>query len=164
MYRDRGMSRPRGRGAPGGYRDERRGGARLGRGGSFKNKQPGAQLCPQRWDNLPPFQKDFYTPHNNVSSRSQNDVMNFRSRYEMTIRGNNVPHPVEEFEEANFPPYVMDKIRRQGFLTPTPIQSQGWPIALSGNDMVGIAKTGSGKTLAVKLNIPARGSEEDQCC
>lgn len=39
--------------------------------------------------------------------------------------------------------------RRQGFSTPTPIQAQGWTIALSGNDMVGIAKTGSGKTIAV---------------
>ena len=39
--------------------------------------------------------------------------------------------------------------RRQGFKDPTPIQAQGWPIALSGQNMVGIAKTGSGKTLAV---------------
>ena len=30
---------------------------------------------------------------------------------------------------------------------------QGWPIALSGKDMVGIAQTGSGKTLA--FAIPA---------
>ena len=36
-----------------------------------------------------------------------------------------------------------------GYLTmqePTAIQAQGWPIALSGLDMVGIAQTGSGKT------------------
>lgn len=32
---------------------------------------------------------------------------------------------------------------------PTVIQSVAWPIALSGRDMVGIAKTGSGKTLGV---------------
>merc|ERR1719183_823263 len=37
---------------------------------------------------------------------------------------------------------------RQGFSKPTPIQVQGWPVALSGRDMVGIAETGSGKTLA----------------
>lgn len=43
--------------------------------------------------------------------------------------------------------------RRQGFEDPTAIQAQGWPIAMSGRDMVGIAQTGSGKTLAVsKLN------------
>lgn len=43
--------------------------------------------------------------------------------------------------------------RKQGFAEPTAIQAQGWPIALSGRDMVGIAQTGSGKTLAVSLPV-----------
>ncbi|EDW31057.1 GL15249 [Drosophila persimilis] len=42
-------------------------------------------------------------------------------------------------------------MKRQGFTKPTAIQSQGWPIALSGRDLVGIAQTGSGKTLAYML-------------
>ncbi|KAJ1935456.1 ATP-dependent RNA helicase dbp2, partial [Linderina pennispora] len=42
-------------------------------------------------------------------------------------------------------------IKKLGFDKPTPIQSQGWPMALSGRDMVGIAQTGSGKTLAYTL-------------
>lgn len=41
--------------------------------------------------------------------------------------------------------------RRLGFDFPTSIQAQGWPIALSGKNMVGIAQTGSGKTLAVSI-------------
>ncbi len=45
----------------------------------------------------------------------------------------------------------MDVIGKQNWTEPTPIQSQGWPVALSGKDMVGIAQTGSGKTLAVSL-------------
>ena len=45
--------------------------------------------------------------------------------------------------------YVMDIIAKQNWSEPTSIQSQGWPLALSGKDMVGIAQTGSGKTLAV---------------
>lgn len=48
------------------------------------------------------------------------------------------------FEEAGFPDYVMSEIRKMGFKYPTAIQAQGWPIALSGRDMVGIASTGSG--------------------
>ncbi len=50
-----------------------------------------------------------------------------------------------------FPPpaYVMDVIDQQKWTEPTPIQAQGWPLALSGKDMVGIAQTGSGKTLSV---------------
>uniref|UniRef100_A0AAZ3SHN5 RNA helicase n=1 Tax=Oncorhynchus tshawytscha TaxID=74940 RepID=A0AAZ3SHN5_ONCTS len=47
--------------------------------------------------------------------------------------------------------YVMDVIAKQGWAEPTPIQAQGWPLALSGKDMVGIAQTGSGKTLAYLL-------------
>lgn len=43
--------------------------------------------------------------------------------------------------------------RKQGFSAPTAIQAQGWPIALSGKDMVGIAQTGSGKTLAVSRQL-----------
>lgn len=41
--------------------------------------------------------------------------------------------------------------RKLGFKEPTAIQGQGWPIALSGRDMVGIAQTGSGKTLSVRI-------------
>ena len=38
-----------------------------------------------------------------------------------------------------------------GFVAPSPIQAQCWPIILSGRDVVGIAATGSGKTLAFGL-------------
>jgi ATP-dependent RNA helicase DDX5/DBP2 len=43
------------------------------------------------------------------------------------------------------------QIRRAGFSAPTPIQAQAWPIALSGRDLVAIAKTGSGKTCGFLL-------------
>ena len=45
----------------------------------------------------------------------------------------------------------MREIGRQGFQNPTPIQAQGWSLALSGLNTVGIAQTGSGKTLAYLL-------------
>lgn len=69
------------------------------------------------------------------------------------MKGNNVPHPSQLFVEGNFPDYVMQEILKQGFAEPTAIQAQGWPIALSGRDLVGIAQTGSGKTLAVSITI-----------
>ena len=43
----------------------------------------------------------------------------------------------------------MSVVRQQNWTEPTPIQAQGWPLALSGRDLVGIAQTGSGKTLSV---------------
>jgi len=48
-----------------------------------------------------------------------------------------------------FVDYVMQSFKRQQWSAPTPIQSAGWPIALSGRDVVGIAQTGSGKTAGV---------------
>lgn len=39
------------------------------------------------------------------------DVAVFRKQNEMTIKGDNVPHPIQHFEEGNFPSYVMEGIR-----------------------------------------------------
>lgn len=82
--------------------------------------------------------------------RSSDEVVLFRQSVEITVKGENIPNPIQSFEEGNFPDYVMNGIRGQGFDQPTPIQAQGWPIALSGKDLVAIAQTGSGKTLGVR--------------
>lgn len=63
------------------------------------------------------------------------------------MKGTDLPPPNLEFHDDVFPDYVMTEVKRQGFKKPTPIQAQSWPIALSGRDLVGIARTGSGKTL-----------------
>lgn len=86
-----------------------------------------------------------------MTSRSDAEVEAFRRKHQMTIAGREVPKPVETFDEAGFPRYVMDEVKAQGFPAPTAIQSQGWPMALSGRDVVGIAETGSGKTLTYCL-------------
>jgi ATP-dependent RNA helicase DDX5/DBP2 len=46
---------------------------------------------------------------------------------------------------------AIQQIKRAGFTDPTPIQAQAWPVALSGRDLVAIAKTGSGKTCGFLL-------------
>ena len=40
--------------------------------------------------------------------------------------------------------HVLEEVKKAGFKTPTPIQSQGWPMALSGRDVIGIVQTGVG--------------------
>ncbi|EXL55276.1 ATP-dependent RNA helicase DBP2 [Fusarium oxysporum f. sp. radicis-lycopersici 26381] len=112
-----------------------------------------AGLKNQEWDvsTLPKFEKSFYKEHPDVTNRSDADVEAFRRKHQMTIAGKDVPRPVETFDEAGFPRYVMDEVKAQGFPAPTAIQSQGWPMALSGRDVVGIAETGSGKTLTYCL-------------
>lgn len=100
---------------------------------------------------LPKFEKSFYKEDPAVTNRSERDVDAFRKLKEITVQGKHVPRPVETFDEAGFPKYVMDEVKAQGFPCPTAIQSQGWPMALSGRDVVGIAETGSGKTLTYCL-------------
>lgn len=126
-------------------------------GGSYSGvdrmAQLGSGLKDIQWDqmSLPKFEKNFYTEHPAVAARSQQEVDEIRAAANMTVVGHNVPKPLKTFEEANFPSYVMKELKQLGFSAPTPIQCQGWPMALSGRDVVGVAETGSGKTLAYTL-------------
>lgn len=79
----------------------------------------------------------------------QNEIDQYRKTKDIFVRGRKVPKPVFTFEEAGFPSPIFNVLTKQGFVEPTPIQAQGWPMALSGRDFVGIAQTGSGKTIGV---------------
>lgn len=118
---------------------------------SEKAKNPGKALTAPRWDKLEPFEKNFYVVHANNATRSEDDVDSFRQSQQITVSGKGCPAPIQSFEETHFPESIMKEMAKQAFTSPTAIQSQGWPIALSGRDLVGIAQTGSGKTLAYML-------------
>eukprot|EP01059_Diplonema_ambulator_P007329 TRINITY_DN167_c0_g2_i1.p1 TRINITY_DN167_c0_g2~~TRINITY_DN167_c0_g2_i1.p1 ORF type:complete len:583 (+),score=219.79 TRINITY_DN167_c0_g2_i1:140-1888(+) len=90
---------------------------------------------------------------NQSLSRSQHEIQAWRNQHQITVSGRDPPNPVLTFEETNFPAEILDSFHRQGFTAPTTIQAQGWSAAMTGRDIVGIAKTGSGKTLA--FGIPA---------
>jgi len=113
----------------------------------------GANLRPPDWTKiqLVAFQKDFYQENPIVSSRSPEEIQAFRLKHEMVVSGDVIPKPVTTFQEAMFPDYLLNEIAKAGFKLPTPIQCQGWPLALSGRDCIGVARTGSGKTLAFIL-------------
>uniref|UniRef100_A0A4W6BPL0 RNA helicase n=1 Tax=Lates calcarifer TaxID=8187 RepID=A0A4W6BPL0_LATCA len=130
-------------------------GAMSGRSGPppMKFGNPGERLRKKRWnlDELPKFEKNFYAEHPEVQRMSQYEMEEFCRKKEITIRGSGCPKAITAFHQAQFPQYVMDVLIQQNFKEPTAIQSQGFPVALSGRDMVGIAQTGSGKTLAYLL-------------
>uniref|UniRef100_A0A8C4HD22 RNA helicase n=1 Tax=Dicentrarchus labrax TaxID=13489 RepID=A0A8C4HD22_DICLA len=136
-------------------RDRPRFGAMGGRSGPppMKFGNPGERLRKKRWnlDELSKFEKNFYTEHPEVQRLNQYEVEEFRRKKEITIRGSGCSKAITGFHQAQFPQYVMDVLMQQNFKEPTAIQSQGFPVALSGRDMVGIAQTGSGKTLAYLL-------------
>lgn len=125
----------------------RRSGDRNGQG-SFE----GGKLTVPDWAavQLSAFKKDFYEPTAVASKRSSREIAEYRAEHSITLRGS-APNPIINFNEVSIPDYVATEIRKQNYERPTPIQAQGWPIALSGSNMVGIAKTGSGKTLGYIL-------------
>lgn len=118
---------------------------------SYSRPGPSALGTSASTQPVPEFKKNFYSENANVSQRTDEEIAVYRRLHEMSIQGHGVPRPVESFEEAGFPDYVLAAVKTQGFLKPTAIQAQGWPMALSGRDMVGVAQTGSGKTLSYTL-------------
>jgi ATP-dependent RNA helicase DDX5/DBP2 len=150
------------------------GGGGGGWGGGYEDRMSnlGVGLRSVDWANtkVERFEKNFYVEDKRVSARSEREVEEFKRAKEIKVvpvpshasshidfraiyqtQGRGVPRPVTSFDEAGFPEYLMTSIRAQGFSTPTPIQCQAWPMALSGRDVVAIAQTGSGKTISFAL-------------
>ena len=100
---------------------------------------------------LIPFEKDFYIEHPAVTARPESEAQAWRASKQIVVTGSGVPKPCLTFEEASMPEYVLSEVLKCGFDKPTPIQRQGWPMALKGKNMVGVSATGSGKTLAFLL-------------
>jgi ATP-dependent RNA helicase RhlE len=61
-----------------------------------------------------------------------------------------------DFTSFNFQKEIEAGIKACGYQTPTPIQQQTLPPALSGKDVMGLAQTGTGKTAAFVLPILQR--------
>ena len=71
-------------------------------------------------------------------------------KHEISVSDKAAPAPCLTFDHSGLPEYLLNNLQKE-FNTPTPIQAQALPIALSGKNMVGIGQTGSGKTLAFLL-------------
>jgi ATP-dependent RNA helicase RhlE len=57
------------------------------------------------------------------------------------------------FDDFGLAEPITRALRDENYATPTPIQAQTIPFALSGRDVIGIAQTGTGKTAAFALPI-----------
>ncbi|KAB2002149.1 hypothetical protein ES319_D11G045700v1 [Gossypium barbadense] len=143
-----------GGGRGGGGRGGRGGGGRGygGRhGGSSRGDLDNVSLPRKNFGKLVPFEKNFYIESPAVREMTEQEVMFYRRTRDITVQGHDVPKPIRMFRDANFPDCCLEVIANLGFVEPTPIQAQGWPMALKGKDLIGIAETGSGKTLAYLL-------------
>jgi superfamily II DNA/RNA helicase len=102
-------------------------------------------------DKLFEFKLNFYVEHPDTAQLTEKEVQEFREKNQMTLTGKNIPRPVLKFSQTSWPEEIRNLFEKKGFSNPTPIQSQGWPMALTGRNVVGIAQTGSGKTLSFIL-------------
>lgn len=63
---------------------------------------------------------------------------------------------ITSFAELPLSPKVQAAVAAAGYTTPTPIQAQAIPVAVSGRDVLGIAQTGTGKTAAFVMPMITR--------
>lgn len=130
-----------------GYGNSNNGSFRGGRQDSYQ--APPAPVA--NWSEMPEITKNFYRESPEITAMSEGEANAFRTEHQMMMQGDVIPKPIKSFLQAGFPAAIEKKIAEQKFDKPTPIQAQGWPMALSGRNMVGIAQTGSGKTLSYIL-------------
>ena len=58
-----------------------------------------------------------------------------------------------DFSDLNLNNTILRAIEEVGYVSPTPIQEEAFPVVMSGKDMIGIAQTGTGKTWAYLLPL-----------
>ncbi|XP_077256778.1 ATP-dependent RNA helicase DDX42 [Temnothorax americanus] len=95
-----------------------------------------------------PFEKNFYNVHEEIASLGKQQIDDLRKTLGIKVSGPSPPNPVTSFGHFGFDEALIKTIRKNEYTQPTPIQAQAVPAALSGRDIIGIAKTGSGKTAA----------------
>ncbi|MBL7812752.1 MAG: DEAD/DEAH box helicase [Bacteroidetes bacterium] len=66
---------------------------------------------------------------------------------------------MQTFQSLSLMPAITEALTRKGYTTPTPVQSQAIPPALSGKDIFATAQTGTGKTAAFAIPILQRLAE-----
>lgn len=117
----------------------------------IRKDQIGGKLRPVDWQQarLDPIARQVWTGQPNPPDEHTSQA--WREKTEVIVEGEQIPPPILSFQNANLPGGFLRKFVELGFSEPTPIQAQGWPMVLSGRDVVGIAETGSGKTLAFIL-------------
>ncbi len=68
------------------------------------------------------------------------------------------------FDNLGIAPKILEALDRMKFKVPTPIQHKAIPIAIKGEDIIGIAQTGTGKTLSFAIPIIQRLAQAKGRC
>lgn len=95
--------------------------------------------------------KLYYKEHPFITGLSLNQVDDIRTNLNIKVKGEKVSKPILEFQHCQFTKTLNENLAQFGYLTPTPVQMQVIPSALSLRDVMACAQTGSGKTAAFLL-------------
>lgn len=85
-----------------------------------------------------------------AAAAPQRSAAVFLAEHNITVKGPPgfvCPPPMETFSATPFPAAILSKFTVAGYTAPTVTQAMSWPVALSGCNLVSVAKTGSGKTI-----------------
>jgi len=105
--------------------------------------------------------KTDWRPLRRVRALTAADQIALRAKWHILVEGEDVPPPCGSFEDMRLPMPIIEALSAKGIKRPTPIQTQGLPVAFSGRDMIGIAFTGSGKSLAFCLPLLMLALQEE---
>ncbi|KAF9501213.1 DEAD-domain-containing protein [Pleurotus eryngii] len=105
--------------------------------------------------------KSSWRPPRYIRERTEEQHKKIREKYHILVDGENIPPPIEYFQDMKIPGSILDFLKTKRITDPTPIQLQGMPTAFAGRDLIGIAFTGSGKTLAFCLPLIMTALEEE---
>ncbi|CAK5279507.1 unnamed protein product [Mycena citricolor] len=103
----------------------------------------------------------YWRPPLYVRDRSAAQHQRLRDKYHIIAEGDDIPPPIEHFVDMKIPQPILEHLKANRIVNPTPIQLQGLPAAFSGRDLIGIAFTGSGKTLSFCLPLIMLALEEE---
>lgn len=124
-----------------------------GRGRSFDNFEGRGRRQDFNYDNfdatdgpdgpvdastLPEVKKDFFKPTEQLISRTPEENSSFLRDHKITVTGETIPPPIQEFADFDFPREFLNKL--QQFASPTAIQAQGWSVAFNGQDFIGVGQ------------------------
>nr|CAD2140997.1 unnamed protein product [Meloidogyne enterolobii] len=96
-----------------------------------------------------PFEKNFYSEHPDIADLTLQQAFELRITLDIRVYGQNIPKPVVSFGHFQFDKPIMNLIVKMNLKSQRLYNHKFFfPAALSGRDVLGLAKTGSGKTLA----------------
>merc|ERR1711935_1304814 len=130
-------------------------------GGDQREQRPNSQYefkensKKQNWSeiDLTEIKRNVFLTNPEGVQISDEEVAKFRKDNRISIEKSSgeVPNPVFDLDELSIPEKLKETLKRSGIEKPMPIQAQGWSIAMSGTDLIGVGETGSGKTLGFLL-------------